>query len=339
MKTLTSRRPRLQSGEPAFGHPVSSSSAPPPSIPDHELIRAIGQGSYGAVWLAKSVIGAYRAVKIVRRDFFSDGQPFEREFAGLKRFEPISRTHPGFIGILHVGRNEGGGYFYCIMELADDMASGQAIQPETYEPRTLGSDLARRSRLPLGECLEIGLDLAAALKDLHRHGLVHRDIKPSNIIFVNGVPKLADIGLVTAISEATTSLGTRGYAPPEDPGRPTADLYSLGKVLYQISTGKGPEHFPELPADLSDSGAGEQFTRFNDVLLRTCQSAAPQRYQTAEALRAALSLCQRAAGTAAPPDAPAGSNTRRSRPPASRRRTKAADSARGQYHPDRAGRS
>jgi class 3 adenylate cyclase len=284
-------------------------SAPPPGIPDHELIRTIGQGSYGAVWLAKSVIGAYRAVKIVRRGSFSEGHPFEREFAGLKRFEPISRSHPGFVGILHVGRNEGGGYFYCIMELADNVASGQAIQPETYEPRTLGSDLARRARLPLGECLEIGMCLAAALKDLHRHGLVHRDIKPSNIIFVNGVPKLADIGLVTAISEATTSLGTRGYAPPEDPGRPTADLYSLGKVLYQISTGKGPEHFPELPAELSDLGAGEQFTRFNDVLLRACQSAVPQRYQSAEALRAALSCCQRTVGTGVPMDAAADLNT------------------------------
>ena len=309
LKTITSRRPRARRREPAFGSRSPLLSAPPPIIPDHELIRSIGQGSYGAVWLAKSVVGTYRAVKVVRRGSFSDGHPFEREFAGLQRFEPISRTHPGFVGILHVGRNEGGRYFYCIMELADDVASGQAIQPETYEPRTLGSDLARRTRLPLGECLEIGLSLAGALKELHRHGLVHRDIKPSNIIFVNGVPKLADIGLVTAISEATTSLGTRGYAPPEDPGRPSADLYSLGKVLYQISTGKGPEHFPELPAELSDLGAGEQFTRFNDVLLRACQSAVSQRYQSAEALRAALSCCQRTAGIAAQPDVPTCPNT------------------------------
>ena len=216
------------------------------------MLRPIGQGSYGAVWLARNIMGTYRAVKIVRRGSFSDQRPFEREFAGLKRFEPISRTHPGFVSILHVGRNEGGGYFYCIMELADDVASGQAIRSETYEPRTLGSELARRARLPMGECLEIGLGLAGALGELHRHGLVHRDIKPSNIIFVNGVPKFADIGLVTTMSEATTCLGTRGYAPPEDPGRPPADLYSLGKVLYAISTGNEPEHFPELPAELSD---------------------------------------------------------------------------------------
>jgi class 3 adenylate cyclase/tetratricopeptide (TPR) repeat protein len=153
--------------------------------------------------------------------------------------------------------------------------------------------------------------LASALRDLHRHGLVHRDIKPSNIIFVNGAPKLADIGLVTAISEATTSLGTRGYAPPEDPGRPTADLYSLGKVLYQISTGKGPEHFPELPIELSDLGTGEQFTRFNDILLKACESSVPKRYQSADALQAALRRCQRSAGGRALPVASSASNTSR----------------------------
>jgi class 3 adenylate cyclase/tetratricopeptide (TPR) repeat protein len=256
-------------------------------------------------------MGTYRAVKLVARDAFSSDRPYDREFAGLKRFEPISRTHPGFVAILHVGRNEAGGYFYCIMELADDVTSGQAIQPETYEPRTLGSDLARRARLPLSDCLEIGLSLAAALKELHRHELVHRDLKPSNIIFINGLPKLADIGLVTAMNEATTPVGTLGYAPPEAPGRPSADLYSLGKVLYQISTGKRPEHFPELPAELSGWKADAQFVQFNDVLLRACETSEAKRYQSAEAFRAALSRCQRSAGTVAATQATAGPNLSR----------------------------
>jgi class 3 adenylate cyclase/tetratricopeptide (TPR) repeat protein len=281
-----------------------------PHIPDHELIRPIGRGSYGEVWLARSVVGTYRAVKVVRRRSFADERPFEREFAGLKRFEPISRTHPGFISILHIGRNERSGFFYCIMEIADDVASGQAIAPETYAPRTLASELARRVRLPLGECVETGSSLAAALKHLHRHGLVHRDIKPSNIIFVHGLPKLADIGLVTAINEATTSLGTRGYAPPEEPGHPTADLYSLGKVLYEISTGKGPERFPELPAELNELCAGAQFIRFNEVILRACETNVQKRYQSAEAMRVALSQCQAAGPSAATPEADSGKSSR-----------------------------
>gem|GEM_PF-581951 len=306
LKTVTSRRPRAHCREPAFGSAASLLSAPAPSIPDHELIRSIGQGSYGAVWLAKSVMGTYRAVKVVRRGSFSDGRPFERELAGLRRFEPLSRTHPGFINILHIGRNEARGYFYCIMELADDVATGQTVHPETYQPRTLASDLAHRARLPLSECLQIGLALAAALKHLHKHGLVHRDIKPSNIIFINGAPKLADIGLVTAISEATTTLGTRGYAPPEDTGSPAADLYSLGKVLYELSAGKRPEQFPDLPTELNGRSERAQFVRFNEVLLRACDPEPQKRYPSAEAMRVALGQCQRAGGGAllAEPEGP-----------------------------------
>jgi hypothetical protein len=93
------RRPR-----PVARPRASSSRTATPSIPDHKLIRCIGRGSYGEVWLARSIVSTYRAVKIVRRGSFSDERPFEREFEGLKRFEPISRTHPGFVSILHIGR-------------------------------------------------------------------------------------------------------------------------------------------------------------------------------------------------------------------------------------------
>ena len=58
------------------------------------------------------------------------------------------------------------------------------------------------------------------------------------------MPKLADIGLVADVSEARSFVGTEGYIPPEGPGTPQADLYSLGKVLYEISTGKDRQDFP-----------------------------------------------------------------------------------------------
>jgi serine/threonine protein kinase len=85
--------------------------------------------------------------------------------------------------------------------------------------------------------IALGADLALALAGLHAHGLVHRDIKPSNVIFVGGAPKLADIGLVTATISAQTFVGTEGFVPPEGPGTPAADVFSLGKLLYEISTG------------------------------------------------------------------------------------------------------
>ena len=64
---------------------------PPRLIPDHQVLRRIGRGSYGEVWLARNVkLGAYRAVKVVRRKSFQDERPFEREFNGILKFEPIS---------------------------------------------------------------------------------------------------------------------------------------------------------------------------------------------------------------------------------------------------------
>src|SRR5947207_9251297 len=94
----------------------------PPSIADHEMIRCAGRGSYGEVWLARSVMGTFRGIKIVYRRTFDNDRPFDREFEGIQKFEPVSRTHPGFVSILHVGRNVQAGYFYYVMEVADDLA-------------------------------------------------------------------------------------------------------------------------------------------------------------------------------------------------------------------------
>ena len=66
---------------------------PPPPIPDHQLLRRIGRGSYGEVWLAQSATGAYRAVKIVRRpDAEDEDGSYDREFNGVRTVEPISRN-------------------------------------------------------------------------------------------------------------------------------------------------------------------------------------------------------------------------------------------------------
>jgi len=257
----------------------------PPHIPDHELLRRIGSGSYGDVWLARNVLGQCRAVKIIYRNRFVDPRPFEREFEGIQKFEPISRSHPSQLAILHVGKNDEAGCFYYVMELADSAedekekggkgageknASTAApshpfslsplplLSPATYTPKTLRSLLspahfptcppARSHRLPIPDCVQIGLSLATALAHLHEQGLVHRDIKPSNIIFVNGVAKLGDIGLVTDAGDTLSIVGTEGYLPPEGPGTPPADIFSLGKVLYEAVTGLDRRELPRLPA-------------------------------------------------------------------------------------------
>src|SRR5690349_1741441 len=221
------------------------------SVPDHQLLSCIGRGSYGEVWLARNVMGTYRAVKIVYRAAFEHARPFEREFNGIQKFEPISRSHDGFVDVLQIGRAPE--HFYYVMELADDVVTGQQIDPATYEPKTLRSQVQAHKPLPFEQCVELGLSLTAALIHLHEHGLIHRDIKPSNIIFVNAIPKLADIGLVAEQSEARSFVGTEGFIPPEGPGTPQADIYSLGKVLYEIATGKDRHEFPALPTLLAET--------------------------------------------------------------------------------------
>src|SRR5262245_6882112 len=98
-----------------------SAPQPVPVVPDYALLRKVGVGSYGEVWLARSATGLLRAVKIVRRSSFEEDRPYEREFAGLKRFEPVSHARENQLDILHVGRNDDAGFFYYVMELADDV--------------------------------------------------------------------------------------------------------------------------------------------------------------------------------------------------------------------------
>lgn len=273
-------------GSPATNTGVTASGSP--SVPEHLLIQPIGRGSSGQVWLARNALGTYRAVKLVQQQPSRSGQAFRREFEGIFSFEPVSRLHDSLVDILQVGGGEAEGYFYYVMELADDVATGQTIVPDRYRPRTLAYDLNQRGRLPIGECIRLGAALASGLGFLHRQGLVHRDIKPSNIIFVNGFPKLADIGLVASRSEPRLHLGTEGFIPPEGAGSPQADIYSLGKVLYEMSTGKGRKEYPELPADFGQNVEDKDLVEFIKIVIKACRSKPVMRFRSADELMTAL---------------------------------------------------
>jgi CHASE2 domain-containing sensor protein len=270
--------------------PTPAPRALPKTMADHELVRYIGGGAYGEVWLARNVIGLYRAFKIIRRDKFRDEGPFQREFRGLEKYMPISMSHPGLVQVLHVGKNDAEGFFYYIMETGDDEATGQRIDAEKYSPKNLATESRRRKVIPVLEAIDIVAPLCDALDYMHRQQLIHRDIKPSNVIFVNGVPKLADIGLVTGIAGTDRDVswvGTDGYIPPEGPGTPAADVYSLGKVLYEITLGMDPRHWPALPTALVEGAERVELFALNDLLLKACAEQR-QRYKSAAELRADL---------------------------------------------------
>src|SRR5207248_7889270 len=88
----------------SYGRAVPERDSPPSRVPDYELLRRIGRGSYGEVWLARSVTGAYRAVKVIHRQTFETDRPYEREFRGIQKFEPVSRMHHSQVDLLHAGR-------------------------------------------------------------------------------------------------------------------------------------------------------------------------------------------------------------------------------------------
>jgi eukaryotic-like serine/threonine-protein kinase len=259
-------------------------------IPDHELIRCIGSGSYGEVWLARNLMGTFRAVKIISAKNFQNGRPVEREWAGLREFEPVSRTHDGFVDILQIGQNQREGYSYYVMELGDDEQLGTEIDPDRYRPKTLASEISHLGRLPVSACVDLGLSLSNSLRYLHQQGLIHRDVKPSNVIFVGGVPKLADIGLVASIREARSYVGTEGFIPPEGPGKPQADIYSLGKLLYECCTGKDRTEFPTLPLGFEESATSNDLLELNEVILKACHTDVRNRYQSADDLFSDLQL-------------------------------------------------
>ncbi|MFO1458501.1 MAG: serine/threonine-protein kinase [Verrucomicrobiota bacterium] len=259
-----------------------------PDIPGYQLIEPIGSGSYGTVWIARSVTGGLRAVKILRRSFFADAAPYDREFKGLTLFAEVSLREPRQLALLHVGRDDAAGLFYYVMELADDLSGGTG----RYSAATVKALMDPSRRPAAREVVRLGCDIARAIASLHSNGCIHRDIKPENIILVRGVPKLADIGLVAESGRTQTVLGTKGYTPEVGGGRPSADVYALGKVLYELAFGLRHVEFPRLPPDIDLHPEWPILNELNAIILRACDVTVANRYPDGAAILKDLVLLE-----------------------------------------------
>ena len=218
-------------------------------IENYRLADCCGEGAYGTVFLASNLTtGQKVALKII--EIPRTGNRWKREVAGLTNYCRI--RHPNLLPVFHVGEFEE--CIYYTMEPADNLT------PKTgYTPDTLANRL-QRGRLSPPEIKEMTCGLLDGLEELHRHGLVHRDIKPDNIIWCNGRPTLADVGLISPL-ENISFAGSPGFFLPEffenpDGREKRNDLYALGKVMYCALTGNAVTEYPSFPKDLPMEGTG-----------------------------------------------------------------------------------
>jgi len=252
----------------------------PPRIPDFELIRLLGSGHFGDVWLARSKTVVHHAIKVVPK-----GRVEEIEFQGLRDFEVLARKHPGLVEIRHVGELPDA--LYYVMELADGYETAPTFSEQDYVPRTLEMDLKRSGTLPLEDAVKVAVAIADGLEHLHNKGLLHRDVKPGNIMFVDGKPKLCDLGLLTVRDRRENEAGTPTYMPPETVVDPGGDVFCLGKTLFEMVTGAPASSFPELPADISDEALAA-YKRIAPIIDRACSPDRQERFQSAREFQAAL---------------------------------------------------
>ena len=206
----------------------------------YTLERVLGRGGMAVVYYAiDGKLDRPVALKLLAEHLIED-QAFRKRLLHEARVA-ARLSHPSIVQVYDAG--EEGERPYIVMEYV--------------EGETLAAILQRRHRLPPDEVVELALQICDGLAYAHAAGLVHRDVKPQNLLLTPaGDVKIADFGIAraeggTRATETGTILGTAGYLPPEQAAgkeaTPTADLYSLGVVLYELVGGEQPYRFSSLP--------------------------------------------------------------------------------------------
>lgn len=284
-----SRQPSQPSSDQATASLTGNNAADAgvqPQIPDVELLRSIGQGAYGEVWLARNTVTSRLvAAKIIRRITPSGILCAERELAALRHEAKGQIQSDHLVEIYHVGQtNE---LLYYLMELADDLDGSRASASPSYQPLTLAARM-KVGPIPLYDCVKISTQLLEGISALHQVGIIHRDIKPTNCLFVQGNLRLADIGLLADADTTASIVGTPKYMPPDRRMDERADVYAAGLVIYEMFTGLPADNFPRWPVSLVHQSSDPALRALNLVVLKACQADPTKRYDNALEMIAAL---------------------------------------------------
>ena len=277
---------------------INSENRAAKSEAGYNYVKEIGSGGYGYVYLftrtgMNLLEDGYVAGKFVYRHIFgpsddpASSAAYQRALEGLQNFRSLSGESRYLLRIFDVRQRHEEGYFCYMMELADDIESKRQVNPSVYKPKTLKNEMARcghRQRLGAAKCVAIAIGLARGLQILHEGGFTHRDVRPSNIIFVNDVPKLADIDLLAGHDVSLTSYIPKHYAAPEGSHSSQADIFSFGKTLYEMCTGLPVEAYPCLPPDIRHWEDHRLLLKINRVIANACARDLRKRYPSAEHL-------------------------------------------------------
>jgi tRNA A-37 threonylcarbamoyl transferase component Bud32 len=208
----------------------------------YRVLRELGQGGMGIVFVAEDlVLKRQVALKVIKPGLAATAEARQRFLREAQATAALCHDH--IVVLHHVG--EENGVPYLVMPL---------LAGETLEAR-----LKRSSTLPVAETLRVGRELVLGLAAAHERGIIHRDVKPGNLWLEAPTDrvKILDFGLAGMEhpeGERTSSsaiLGTPGYMAPEQVGGKAdarSDLFSLGCVLYRLTTGQLP-HPGETPLE------------------------------------------------------------------------------------------